>query len=239
MKVALVTGGTRGIGEAISTELKKNGFEVIATYNNNVSAAEEFQIKHGITTIKFDVSNYAECEIALKALIAEYGGIDVLVANAGTTSDASFDKMTLGQWKHVIDVNLNGVFNVIHPVWPEMIKKKFGRVIVISSINGQKGQYGQANYSAAKAADIGLVKALALEGARHGITVNAICPGYIATDMVKKLPSLVLDKITHQIPVKRLGSVEEIARCVVFLVADDSEFITGSTLSVNGGHYLS
>ena len=239
-RVALVTGGTRGIGAAISKALKAAGYKVAASYAGNDEAANKFKAETGINVYKWDVSNYDACVAGLKQVEADLGPVEVLVNNAGITKDAPFHRMTPEQWYAVINTNLNSLFNMTRPVWDGMRTRKFGRVINISSINGQKGQFGQANYSASKAGDVGFTKALALEGARAGITVNAICPGYIATEMVKAVPKDVLDKnILPLIPAGRLGEPEEIARCVVFLASDDAGFISGSTLSANGGQYMS
>jgi len=238
-RVALVTGGTRGIGHAISTALKNAGYRVAASYAGNDAAAQAFQVETGIPVYKFDVGNFEASEKAVKQIEKDLGPIDVLVNNAGITKDTPFHKMTKEHWDAVIGTNLNGLFNVTRPVWDGMRTRKFGRIINISSINGQKGQFGQVNYSASKAGDIGFTKALAQEGASAGITVNAICPGYIATEMVKAVPQDVLEKsILPQIPVGRLGEPSEIARAVVFLASDDAGFITGSTLTANGGQYL-
>ncbi|MGE5266589.1 MAG: beta-ketoacyl-ACP reductase [Deltaproteobacteria bacterium] len=238
-RVALVTGGTRGIGHAISVALKNAGYRVAASYAGNDAAAQQFQVETGIPVYKFDVSDYEASEKAVKQVEKDLGPIDVLVNNAGITRDVMFHKMTKEHWDAVIGTNLNGLFNVTRPVWEGMRSRKFGRVINISSINGQKGQMGQVNYSASKAGDIGFTKALAQEGARAGITVNVICPGYIATEMVKAIPQDVLEKsILPQIPVGRLGEPNEIARCVVFLASDDAGFITGSTITANGGQYF-
>jgi len=238
-RVAVVTGGTRGIGAAISKALKAAGYKVAASFAGNVDAANKFKAETGINVYKWDVSNYDACVAGLKQIEADLGPVEVLVNNAGITKDAPFHRMTPDQWYAVINTNLNSLFNMSRPVWDGMRSRKFGRIINISSINGQKGQFGQANYSASKAGDIGFTKALALEGARAGITVNAICPGYIATEMVMAVPKDVLEKnILPQIPVGRLGEPEEIARAVVFLASDDAGFITGSTLSANGGQYL-
>jgi len=238
-RVALVTGGTRGIGHAISIALKSSGYRVVASYAGNDAAAQAFQAETGIPVYKFDVGNYEATEKAIQQISKDVGPIDVLVNNAGITRDTMFHKMTKQHWDEVIGTNLNGLFNVTRQVWEGMRARKFGRVINISSINGQKGQMGQVNYSASKAGDIGFTKALAQEGARAGITVNVICPGYIATEMVKAIPQDVLDKsILPHIPVGRLGEPSEIARCVVFLASDDASFITGSTLTANGGQYL-
>jgi len=238
-RVAVVTGGTRGIGAAISKALLAAGNKVAATYHGNDEAAEKFKAETGVNVYKWDVGNYEACVTGLAKVEAELGPVEVLVNNAGITKDGFFHKMTPDQWYGVINTNLNSLFNMTRPVWEGMRTRKFGRVICISSINGQKGQAGQVNYSAAKAGDLGFVKALALEGARVGITVNAICPGYIATDMVKAIPQEVLAKnILPQIPVGRLGEPEEIGRAVVFLASDDAGFITGSTISANGGQHI-
>ncbi len=238
-RVALVTGGTRGIGHAISIALKNAGYRVAASYAGNDAAAQAFQAETGIPVYKFDVSSYEASEKAIKQVEKDLGPVDVLVNNAGITKDTMFHKMTKEQWDAVIGTNLNGLFNVTRPVWEGMRSRKFGRVINISSINGQKGQMGQVNYSASKAGDLGFTKALAQEGARAGITVNAICPGYIATEMVKAVPQDVMEKsILPQIPVGRLGEPEEIARCVVFLASDNAGFITGATITANGGQYF-
>jgi acetoacetyl-CoA reductase len=238
-RVAVVTGGTRGIGEAISKALKAAGYKVAASYAGNDAAAEKFKAETGIAVYKWDVSDYDACVEGLKKVEADLGPVDVLVNNAGITKDGMFHKMTREQWYAVINTNLNSLFNMTRPVWEGMRARKFGRVICISSVNGQKGQMGQVNYSSAKAGDIGFVKALAQEGARAGITVNAICPGYIATEMVRAIDPAVVEKsILPHIPVGRLGEPAEIARAVVFLASDDAGFITGSTLSANGGQYM-
>ncbi len=238
-RVALVTGGSRGIGAAIAKALKDAGYTVAATYGGNDEAAKAFTDETGIKTYKWSVADYDACKNGIAQVEADLGPIEVLVNNAGITRDGMFHKMTPEAWREVIDTNLNGLFNMSHPVWPGMRERKFGRIINISSINGQKGQAGQANYSAAKAGDIGMTKALAQEGARAGITVNAICPGYIGTEMVRKIDEKVLnERIIPQIPVGRLGEPEEIARCVVFLASDEAGFITGSTISANGGQYF-
>ena len=238
-RVAVVTGGTRGIGAAISKALKGAGYKVAASYAGNDAAAQTFKSETGINVYKWDVSSYDACVAGLKQVESDLGPVEVLVNNAGITKDAPFHRMTSEQWTAVINTNLNSLFNMSRPLWEGMRSRKFGRIINISSINGQKGQFGQANYSAAKAGDIGFTKALALEGARAGITVNAICPGYIATEMVMAVPKDVLEKnILPLIPTGRLGEPDEIARCVVFLASDDASFITGSTLSANGGQYM-
>lgn len=238
-RVALVTGGTRGIGYAISLALKSAGYRVAASYAGNDAAAQAFQAETGIPVFKFDVASFEASEKAVKQIEKDLGPVDVLVNNAGITRDVMFHKMTKQHWDEVIGTNLNGLFNVTRQVWEGMRARKFGRVINISSINGQKGQMGQVNYSASKAGDIGFTKALAQEGARAGITVNVICPGYIATEMVKAVPADVMEKsILPQIPVGRLGEPSEIARAVVFLAADEAGFITGSTITANGGQYF-
>ncbi|MGE6741573.1 beta-ketoacyl-ACP reductase [Allorhizobium pseudoryzae] len=238
-RVALVSGGTRGIGAAISIALKSAGYTVAANYAGNDERARAFQEETGIAVFKWDVSSYEACAEGIAKVEAEVGPIGVLVNNAGITRDAMFHKMTPVQWNEVINTNLTGLFNMTHPVWNGMRDRSFGRIINISSINGQKGQMGQANYSAAKAGDIGFTKALAQEGAAKNITVNAICPGYIATEMVMAVPEKVMnERILPQIPVGRLGQPEEIARCVVFLASDDAGYITGSTISANGGQYF-
>ena len=237
-RVALVTGGSRGIGEAISKRLKAEGYEVAATYAGNDEKAAEFTKATGIKTYKWNVGSYEDSAAGIAQVEADLGPIDVVVANAGITRDAPFHKMTPEQWHEVIDTNLTGVFNTVHPIWPGMRERKFGRVIVISSINGQKGQFGQVNYAATKAGDLGIVKSLAQEGARAGITANAICPGYIATEMVMAIPEEVRAKIVAGIPAGRLGEPDEIARCVTFLASDDAGFINGSTISANGAQFF-
>jgi acetoacetyl-CoA reductase len=238
-RVAVVTGGTRGIGAAISKALKKAGYTVAAIYAGNDQAAQQFKTETGIPVYKWDVSSYDACAAGIKQVATDLGPVDVLVNNAGITRDTAFHKMSPDQWGAVINTNLNSLFNMCRPVIEGMRERKFGRIINISSINGQKGQFGQTNYSAAKAGEIGFTKALAQENAKGGVTVNAICPGYINTEMVQAVPVAVLEKaILPYIPVGRLGEPEEIARCVVFLAADDSGFITGSTLSANGGQVM-
>lgn len=238
-RVALVTGGTRGIGAAISKALKAAGYKVAATYAGNDEAANRFKNETGIPVYKWDVSSFNACAAGLKQVEADLGPVEILVNNAGITRDAMFHRMTPEQWNEVVGTNLGSLFNMTRNVIEGMRARKFGRIVNISSINGQKGQMGQVNYSAAKAGELGFTKALAQEGARSGITVNAICPGYINTEMVQAVPKDVLEKnILPQIPVGRLGEPEEIARCVVFLAADESGFITGSTLSANGAQYL-
>jgi acetoacetyl-CoA reductase len=238
-RVAVVTGGSRGIGAAISKALKTAGYKVAATYAGNDEAAKTFKTESGIPVYKWDVSNTEACAAGLKQVEADLGPIEVLINNAGITRDSAFHRMTAEQWHAVINTNLNSLFNMTRPVIEGMRARKFGRIINISSINGQKGQFGQTNYSAAKAGDLGFTKALAQESAKLGITVNAICPGYIATEMVMAVSQDVREKnIIPQIAVGRLGEAEEIARCVVFLASDDAGFITGSTLSANGGQYM-
>ena len=237
-RVALVTGGTRGIGAAISKALQSAGYTVAANYAGNDTAAAAFTKETGIKTFKWSVADYDACVAGVTKVEAELGPVDVLVNNAGITRDGMFHKMTRQQWSEVIGTNLDGLFNMTHPVWPGMRERGFGRVINISSINGHKGQMGQVNYSAAKSGDLGFTKALAQEGAFKGVTVNAICPGYIGTDMVMAVPEKAMQGIIAQIPVGRLGQPEEIARCVVFLASDDAGFITGSTISANGGQFF-
>jgi acetoacetyl-CoA reductase len=238
-RVALVTGGTRGIGAAISMALKEAGYTVAANYGGNDEAANKFKAETGIPVYKFDVSDAAACEAGIRSIESELGPVDILVNNAGITRDGMFHKMTFEQWSAVMRTNLDSMFTCTRPVIDGMRSRSFGRIIIISSINGQKGQMGQANYSAAKAGVIGFCKALALENANKGVTVNVIAPGYIATEMVKAVPEEVLkSKILPLIPVGRLGEAEEIARGVLFLAGDDAGFITGSTLSLNGGQYM-
>ncbi|WP_332118585.1 acetoacetyl-CoA reductase [Azorhizobium caulinodans] len=237
-RVALVTGGTRGIGEAISIALKDKGYKVAANYAGNDAAAQAFHEKTGIPVFKWDVSDFEACKAGIAKVEADVGSVEVLVNNAGITRDATLHRMTLEQWNAVINTNLNSAFNMCRNVIEGMRARKFGRIVCISSINGQKGQFGQTNYSAAKAGEIGFVKALAQESAALGITVNAIAPGYIATEMVRAVPEDVLKKIISTIPVGRLGEPEDIARAVAFLVADDAGFITGSTLTANGAQYI-
>ena len=237
-RVALVTGGSRGIGEAISKALKAEGYEVAATYAGNDEKAAAFTAETGIKTYKWNVADYEASAAGIAQVEADLGPIDTVIANAGITRDAPFHRMSPEQWKEVIDTNLTGVFNTVHPVWPGMRERKFGRVVVISSINGQKGQFGQVNYAATKAGDLGIVKSLAQEGARAGITANAICPGYIATEMVMAIDESIRDKIIAGIPAGRLGEPSEIARCVAFLCSEDAGFINGSTISANGAQFF-
>jgi acetoacetyl-CoA reductase len=238
-RVAVVTGGTRGIGEAIAKALHAVGYKVAANYGGNDEAAQKFKAVTGIPVYRWDVSSYDSCAAGLKQVTADLGPVEILVNNAGIARDAMFHRMKPEQWTDVINTNLNSLFNMCRPVIEGMRERKFGRIINISSINGQKGQMGQCNYSAAKAGELGFTKALAQESARSGITVNAICPGYIATEMVKAVPKDVLEKnILPLIPLGRLGEPEEVARCVVFLASDDAGLITGSTLTANGGQYM-
>ena len=238
-RVALVTGGTRGIGAAISVGLKDAGYQVAASYAGNDEAAKAFKAETGILVYTWDVGDFDACQAGIRQVEADLGPVEVLVNNAGITRGGMFHRMEPEHWNAVIRTNLDSLFNMSRPVIEGMRERKFGRIINISSVNGQKGQMGQSNYSAAKAGLIGFTKALAQENAFKGITVNAIAPGYIATEMVKAVPKEVLDsKIIPQIPVGRLGEAEEIARCVVFLAADEAGFITGSTLSANGGQYM-
>jgi acetoacetyl-CoA reductase len=238
-RVALVSGGTRGIGAAICVALKAAGYNVAANFAGNEEKAAAFHRETDIPVFRWDVSDYQACVEGIAEVEARLGPVEILVNNAGITRDGMFHRITPQQWTEVIGTNLTGLFNMTHPLWTGMREREFGRIINISSINGQKGQAGQVNYSAAKAGDLGFTKALAQEGAAKNITVNAICPGYIGTEMVRAVPEKVLnEKIIPQIPVGRLGEPEEIARCVVFLASDDAGFITGSTLSANGGQFL-
>ena len=235
---AIVTGGTRGIGAAIAQRLKENGFIVAATYAGNDEAAAKFKDESGINVYKWDVGDYEACQGGVQEVEAAQGATDVLVNNAGITRDGFFHKMSPAQWAEVIRADLDSVFNMSHQVFPGMRERGFGRIINISSINGQKGQMGQTNYSAAKAGMIGFTRALAQEGARKGVTVNAVAPGYIATEMVAAMDDKVLQSITAQIPVGRLGEATEIGDCVAFLADDKAGFITGAVLSANGGQYI-
>ncbi len=237
-RIAIVTGGTRGIGKAISGALKRAGTTVIANYVSNDERAQSFTKETGIPARRWDVADFDASIAAVNAIMAEFGPVDVLVNNAGITRDATMRKMERTAWDAVLDVNLGGCFNMCKAVWGSMLARGFGRIVNIGSINGQAGQYGQVNYAAAKSGIHGFTKALAQEGAAKGITVNAIAPGYIDTDMVAAVPANVLEKIIARIPVGRLGKAEEIARGVAFLVADDAGFVTGSTLSINGGQHM-
>jgi len=237
-RVAVVTGGTRGIGEAISVALKKAGYTVAASYAGNDDRASAFTERTGIKAYKWDVADFDACVAGVKKIEAELGPVDVIVNNAGITRDATMRKMTRSAWDDVVDTNLGGCYNMCKAAWDGMLSRGFGRIVNIGSINGQAGQYGQVNYAAAKSGIHGFTKALGQEGAAKGITVNAIAPGYIDTDMVAAVPAEVLAKIVARIPVGRLGKAEEIARGVLFLVADDAGFITGSTMSINGGQHM-
>ena len=237
-RVAVVTGGTRGIGGAISRMLKEKGYKVAATYAGNEEAAQKFKAETGIAIYKFDVGDFAACQAVITQIEKDLGPVDVLVNNAGITRDSTMRRLTRDMWDAVIDTNLGSCFNMSKAVWEGMNTRGFGRIVNIGSINGQGGQYGQVNYAAAKSGIHGFTKALALEGAAKNITVNAIAPGYVDTDMVRAVPPAVLEKIVAKIPVGRLGRAEDIARCVMFLVADDADFFTGSTLSVNGGQHM-
>ncbi|MGB8274913.1 MAG: beta-ketoacyl-ACP reductase [Alphaproteobacteria bacterium] len=237
-RVALVTGGTRGIGHAVCIALKQAGYKVAASYHGNDEAAAKFKNETGVPVYKWDVSDFNACKAGVEKVVADLGPIDVLVNNAGITRDGMLHKMTLEHWTAVINTNLNSLFNMTRQVIEGMRERSFGRVISIGSVNGQKGQMGQTNYSAAKAGLVGFTKALAQEGAFKGVTANAIAPGYIGTEMVAAMPQPVLDKIVAQIPVGRLGHAEEIARAVVFLASDEAGFITGETMNVNGGQFM-
>lgn len=237
-RLAVVTGGTRGIGEAISIALKGAGYIVAANYGGNDERAKEFSDRTGIPVYKFDVGDYDACQEGVKKIEEDLGPIEILVNNAGVTRDSTMHKMDFERWNKVIQTNLSSCFNMAHAVIHDMHDKKFGRIINIGSMNGQAGQYGQVNYAAAKSGIHGFTKALALEAASKGITVNAIAPGYVATEMVMAVPEKVLEKIIAQIPVRRLGEAGDIARAVVFLAADEAGFITGSTLTINGGHHM-
>jgi acetoacetyl-CoA reductase len=238
VRVAIVTGGTRGIGRAISEALKAAGYTVAANYAGNDERARGFTKETGIAAFKFDVADFDASQEGVKRIEKDLGPTVALVNNAGITRDATLKRMTKDMWREVIETNLGGCFNMARAVWDGMLERKFGRIVNIGSINGQAGQYGQVNYAAAKSGIHGFTKALAQEGARANVTVNAIAPGYIDTDMVQAVPADVLDKIKSRIPVGRLGHAEEIARGVVFLVSDEAGFITGSTLSINGGQHM-
>ncbi len=237
-RVAIVTGGTRGIREVISVGLKDAGYDVAATYAGNDEAAERFTEKTGITAYKFDVSDYGQCAESVEKIVGDLGPVDILVNNAGITRDGTLHRMSFEQWNSVVQTNLSSCFNMCHCVIEGMRERGFGRIVNIGSVNGQAGQYGQVNYAAAKSGIHGFTKALAQEGAAKGVTVNAIAPGYIDTDMVRAVPERVLEKIISGIPVGRLGHAEEIARGVLFLVADEAGFVTGSTMSINGGQHM-
>jgi acetoacetyl-CoA reductase len=237
-RVAVVTGGTRGIGRAIAVALKNGGYRVAANYGHDDASAQQFQAETGIPVFKFDVADFAECAHGIQAIDAVLGPVEVLVNNAGITRDTTMHRMSFEQWTAVIQTNLSSCFNMSRAVIDGMRARGFGRIVNIGSINGQAGQYGQVNYAAAKSGIHGFTKALAQEGAARGITVNAVAPGYVDTDMVRAVPADVLEKIVSRIPVGRLGKAEDIARTVLFLVADEADFITGSTLSVNGGQHM-
>ena len=237
-RVAIVTGGTRGIGEAISVALKDAGMTVAANYAGNDERARDFTARTGIAAFRWDVADHAACQAGCAQVAAELGPVDVLVNNAGITRDGTILKMTYEMWKEVMDTNLGGCFNMAKAVFPGMRERKWGRIVNIGSINGQAGQYGQVNYAAAKSGIHGFTKALSQEGARAGVTVNAIAPGYIDTDMVAAVPAEVLEKIVAKIPVGRLGQAQEIARGVAFLCSEEAGFVTGSTLSINGGQHM-
>jgi acetoacetyl-CoA reductase len=237
-RIAIVTGGTRGIGEAISRALQVQGRTVFANYAGNDEKARIFEAATGIQVVKFDVSDYDACQSACAKIASAYGPIEILVNNAGITRDGTLLKMNEQMWKDVIDTNLGGCFNMAKATFAGMKERGFGRIVNIGSINGQGGQYGQVNYAAAKSGIHGFTKALAQEGARFGITVNALAPGYIDTDMVAAVPKDVLEKIVAKVPVGRLGQAMEIARGVAFLCGDDAGFVTGSTLSINGGQHM-
>jgi acetoacetyl-CoA reductase len=237
-RVALVTGGTRGIGAAICLALKAQGRTVVANYASNDEAAAAFEKEHGIPVYKFNVSSFEDCEAGIAKIAADHGAIEVLVNNAGITRDGTLAKMRRDMWDAVIDTNLGSCYNMCKLTFDGMRERKFGRVVNVGSVNGQAGQYGQVNYAAAKSGIHGFTKALAQEGARYGITVNAIAPGYVDTEMVRAVPGEVLRKIVAKIPMGRLGHAEDIARGVAFLTADDADFITGSTMSINGGMHM-
>lgn len=237
-RVAVVTGGTRGIGEAISLALKDQGRTVIANYAGNEERAREFTDRTGITAMRWDVGDHEACLENVSRITEDHGHVEILVNNAGITRDGTLHKMSFEDWNEVMRVNLGGCFNMAKASFPGMREGNWGRIVNIGSINGQAGQYGQVNYAAAKSGIHGFTKALAQEGARYGITVNAIAPGYIDTDMVAAVPDAVLEKIVAKIPVGRLGQAEEIARGVAFLTSDEGEFVTGSTMSINGGQHM-
>ena len=237
-RIAVVTGGTRGIGGTVSTSLKNAGYKVAANYGGNDQAAQQFRRETGIPVCKFNVADFAACADGVKKIESELGAIDVLVNNAGITRDSTMHRMSYEQWNAVIQTNLSSCFNMSRAVIDGMRARGFGRIVNIGSINGQAGQYGQVNYAAAKSGIHGFTKALAQEGAGRGITINAVAPGYVDTEMVRAVPADVLEKIIARIPVGRLGKAEDIARTVLFLVADEADFITGSTISVNGGQHM-
>lgn len=237
-RVAVVTGGTRGIGRAICEALRDAGYDVASNYAGNDEAAKKFEAETGLKTYKFDVADYDACQAGIDQIVADKGPVDILVNNAGITRDGTLMRMSRKEWDEVIDTNLGSCFNMAHATFPSMRERKFGRIVNIGSINGQAGQYGQVNYAAAKSGIHGFTKALAQEGARYNITVNAIAPGYVDTDMVAAVPANVLEKIVAQVPVGRLGHADEIARGVMFFAADEATFVTGSTMSINGGQHM-
>jgi acetoacetyl-CoA reductase len=237
-RLALVTGGIRGIGKGISIALKAAGYDVVAAYISNDQKAVQFSEATGIKCIKFDVSDFEQCGVALEKIRQSIGEVSILVNNAGITRDSAFKNLSPEDWQSVIDINLGGLFNMCRLTFPDMIKNKYGRIINVSSMNGLCGQYGQVNYSASKAGIIGFTKTLALEGAKYGVTANAIAPGYVNTEMFDVVPEKIKEKILAKIPVGRVGTIEEVARGVVFLAAEEAGYITGSTLSINGGQYL-
>lgn len=237
-RLALVSGGTRGIGAAISCALQQKGYQVVATYSSNAETAQNFSNQTKIPVYCWDVSKFDDCQKGITEVVAKHGPIEILINNAGIADDSMFHKMAIESWESVISINLNSCFNMTRCVIESMRERGYGRIISLSSINGQKGQTGQTNYAAAKAGIIGFTKALALENATKGITVNAIAPGYIGTEMMNSMPEAILSAIINQIPVKRLGFVSEIAHAVVFLADDNAAFITGEVLNINGGQYL-
>ncbi|MBT6312231.1 MAG: acetoacetyl-CoA reductase [Alphaproteobacteria bacterium] len=237
-RVAVVTGGTRGIGRAICEALRDAGYDVASNYAGNDEAAQKFEAETGLKSYKFDVADYDACQAGIDQIVADKGPVDILVNNAGITRDGTLMRMSRKEWDEVIDTNLGSCFNMAHATFPSMRERNFGRIINIGSINGQAGQYGQVNYAAAKSGIHGFTKALAQEGARYNITVNAIAPGYVDTDMVAAVPANVLEKIVAQVPVGRLGHADEIARGVMFFAADEATFVTGSTMSINGGQHM-
>jgi acetoacetyl-CoA reductase len=237
-RTAIVTGGTRGIGRGICELLNEKGYNVVAGYAGNTEAAEKFTSETGVPAVKWDVADYNACQDAIAKIAEEHGPITIVVNNAGITRDGTLKRMSYENWMDVIQTNLTSVFNMCKGTWPHMVGENFGRIVNISSINGQAGQYGQVNYCAAKAGVIGMTKALAQEGARNGITANTVAPGYVATDMVAAVPENILEKIVATIPVGRLGDASEIARAVWFLCREDSKFVTGSTISINGGQHM-
>ncbi len=237
-RVAVVTGGTRGIGRAICEALRDAGYDVAPNYGGNDEAAKKFEAETGLKSYKFDVADYDACQAGIDQIVADKGPVDILVNNAGITRDGTLMRMSRKEWDEVIDTNLGSCFNMAHATFPSMREREFGRIVNIGSINGQAGQYGQVNYAAAKSGIHGFTKALAQEGARYNITVNAIAPGYVDTDIVAAVPPNVLEKIVAKVPVGRLGHADEIARGVMFFAADDATFVTGSTMSINGGQHM-